>query len=427
MRRRYDIKNGKKIINKENSYLGTSVLLSLPYVDIVRCVRFDYMHLVSNLIKSLFQFMINNKSMIFNEDKRKMEELLGRTWNTSEVAPFHISKEFQNIFSKIHNEIKFPLINNNYGRKRDIFSHEMMRSSDYAFYASSYGIWIVNNSNIEEPYKGIICRLIACVCLVRNKSFDPLNFEEMNKFTIETLTLAETLLPYYIFGINFHLLIHTFAREGGLKELGPAISHHTFDQERMGGKLSKLATSFKNPFETIKNHYLLSHIIKFNDLSRDVTIDNFFLNYKTTVALGNIVKHSDITVNINHLLPPYKENKKFINTPGNFYNTIQWKGVKFNTSDNVEFSHVHDNSEVKVLVNSEKFIYEYGTIQEIFIPDKYQDHILVCVKWLIVVPFDEELQIPIDNEDVKNKNSRKRKKNINEIKNKKKKKKFSLG
>ncbi len=156
-----DIKNGKKINNKDNSYLGTSVLLSLPYVDIVRCVRFDYMHIVSNVIKILFQFMTNSKSMICNEDRRRMEEFLGRIWDTSEVAPFHISKEFQNIFSKIHSDIKLPILNNNYGRKRDIFSHEMMRSSDYAFYASNYGIWIVNNSNIEEPYKGTICRLIS--------------------------------------------------------------------------------------------------------------------------------------------------------------------------------------------------------------------------------------------------------------------------
>ncbi len=161
-------------------------------------------------------------------------------------------KGISKIFSKIHSDIKLPLINNNYGRKRDIFSHEMMRSSDYAFYASNYGIWIVNNSNIEEPYKGIICRLISSVCLLRNKSFDSLNLDEMNKFIIETLTLAETLLPYYIFGINFHLLIHSFAKEGGIRELGPAITHHTFDQERMGGQLSRLATGFKTPWRLLR-------------------------------------------------------------------------------------------------------------------------------------------------------------------------------
>jgi hypothetical protein len=51
-----------------------------------------------------------------------------------------------------------------------------------------------------------------------------------------------------------------FAPEGGIIELGPAISHHTFDQERMGGQLSKFATSYKNPIATIKNHYLLCKV-----------------------------------------------------------------------------------------------------------------------------------------------------------------------
>jgi hypothetical protein len=126
-----DIKNNKKIKKYDNSYLGSSVLLSLPYLDIVRCIRFDFMHLVSNVIKSLFQFMTNSKPMVFNDDRRKMEKLLGRTWDTKDVAPFHISNDFQKLFSQIHGDLKLPLIENDYGRKRDIFSHERMRSSDY--------------------------------------------------------------------------------------------------------------------------------------------------------------------------------------------------------------------------------------------------------------------------------------------------------
>lgn len=104
--------------------------------------------------------------------------------------------------------------------------------------------------------------------------------------------------------------------------------------------------------------------------------------------------------------------------------------MKFNTVDNVEFSHVHNNSEVKVLVDSENCKYDYGIIQEIFIPDKYKDLILVCVKWLITLDFDEELQVPIDSEDIKKNKSKKRKKNNNESnnsnKNKQKKQKISL-
>lgn len=408
-----DIKNNKKIKKYDNSYLGSSVLLSLPYLDIVRCIRFDFMHLVSNVIKSLFQFMTNSKPMVFNDDRRKMEKLLGRTWDTKDVAPFHISNDFQKLFSQIHGDLKLPLIENDYGRKRDIFSHERMRSSDYAFYASGYGIWIINNSNIEEPYKGIICRLIACASLLRMKSYDKSILPDIDKFIIESLTLAETLLPYYIFGINFHLLIHTFAPEGGIIELGPAISHHTFDQERMGGQLSKFATSYKNPIATIKNHYLLSRDIKFNDLKNEAKLDDYICDYNSMVILGDVTKTGILSANIAHLLPPYTKIKKLSDMSGKFYNTIVWKGVKFNTSEMVEYSHVHDNSVVKILVDSRKNLYEYGTIKDIFIPDSHTDHILICVKWLIIVPFDEYSQVP----DSKTKtNSRKRKKKTDEKK-----------
>ena len=133
------------------------------------------------------------------------------------------------------------------------------------------------------------------------------------------------------------------------------------------------------------------------------------------MTLGSVIKTDNITENISALLPPYKLDKNFVNTPGSFYDSIQWKGVKFNTTKNVESSQVHNNSEVKVLVDSEKCMYEYGTIEDIFIPDNFKDHILVCIKWWIIIPFDEELQ-PLDDIDIDNKNnkSKKRKKNISE-------------
>ncbi len=111
---------------------------------------------------------------------------------------------------------------------------------------------MVQQSHILEPYKSILCRLIVSCSLIRHTAFPKDLLDDMHKFVVETLALAEVLLPFYLFGINFHLLVHSFAPEGAIRELGPVISHHTFDQEREGGRIAKLATSRKSPVVSIR-------------------------------------------------------------------------------------------------------------------------------------------------------------------------------
>jgi len=194
---------------KEQSYLGLSSLLRLPYFDIVRCVRNDFMHLTCNVTKALFHLVLNQKTMRFTEKKREMEKLLGREYKSGQTE-FQMSSKFRTIFSTIHSETNFPYMHGNYGRKRNFFNdNDRLKTSDIVFLATQYGEWIIESSDIQEPYKSIILRLVASAKLHRLASFVKSELPEMDHFVTVSNTMAETKLPHLFLVLTFiSWLIH---------------------------------------------------------------------------------------------------------------------------------------------------------------------------------------------------------------------------
>jgi len=142
--------------------------------------------------------------------------------------------------------------------------------------------------------------------------------------------------------------------------------------------------------------------ITLRKLGAELPEDEQYKTYDLCVKMGNLdperIDSRELDDNVLHLLPPYPKENKNKNklkseTPilGKFYKSFCLKKIFFQTTSMAIQSRVHDNSKVKVIVNEAAERYEYGHIEEIFVPDEYPDHPLVKVRWAQTV-VDKELE-----------------------------------
>jgi hypothetical protein len=367
--------------HKQHEYLGKCALQRLPYADIIKIVRSDFMHITGDVSKNLLFLMLKRKPFNFNKKRREFEQLELKRF-TSQPYEFQMSSEDIKVFESLHKNTRFPKLHGERGKPANIFTEgKWLKTSDCVFYASEYGIYCVENSAIPEPTKSVICRLLALLRLIRFNAFNLKIIKEANLFAIETIALCEIYLPVYFFGINLHLLVHMFAPEGSILQLGPAISHHNYDAERMAGSLSSMAKSRKAPLSSVKKNYLIYNEIKFKQLALTINSENDYKTYDRVARMGEAAGIGLVQDDIRHMLPPYPSKDQPPVLPvydfsGTFYNSFTLNGTLFALHTT---SRVYNNSTCKVVLEGEDV--DYAIIDKIFIPDVAKDILLVKVRW----------------------------------------------
>lgn len=384
---------------EKSMYKGISVLYKLPYWNGVRMVRGDWMHLLGNVTKTMFKLLLGKDDRDFSADggARNFEAENTSRWKEEKKMPFRFSTADIAKFTKLLKNLRWPMMHGNKNKPGDIFSStDWLKTWDWLQYASDLGIVLILLSDtVKGDIANSIMRFLVCVKLLRQVSLPRDLVAKLRIFIIETLVLCELYLPTYIFGINFHLLIHACGREGNLLELGPAYVHHQFDQERRGGKVSDLSNSHKNPIPGIvTNHMLQEEIQELNFVYYPSLIPEYFKTpmYIQPGTISSQSQQDEFKIDgglVEQVNKYYKSVSDMSPLSGVLLDNITINSRIFHTSSVSSRLTNNDNSGCMVLFEDEKHegkkIYWYGIIEFFFLPDiKFTDgkkEILAKVKW----------------------------------------------
>jgi hypothetical protein len=288
-----------------NGYLGESELARLEKFLLVRGIRNDFMHIIYNVSSHLYKLLLNHSPMIYNDKRKSIEKDIGRFQD--KVVLFHFTPEDITFLEGDHASSKFPEMHGDRNKPSNVFTQgRWMKSKDYAFLASDYGIYLITISHIGANQKRCITRLLACLKFLRMTQYNRKRLEEAKIFFAETISLCEMFLPFYFFGINIHLLLHAIGLEGNISECGPPRVHQCYDTEQAGGVFVQ-HNSMKAPLREITNRCVINTKIKILSFKRSLEDEINYNDTKLVLRVGRFSKEKEVDIKDKSLLKLYDE------------------------------------------------------------------------------------------------------------------------